>query len=248
MKQLNNRVTKISFSVLFFIISFTLCTLSFTLSVKAAPSPTPSGVVSSGLNSDVNQALDKATAFGNPFKYKDMGKLVSNGLSLGLTIASLLVLLYLLWGGIEWITSAGDKGKLENARNRITNAILGITIIAITFAIYLIIRTFLGLPVSISGLTGGSTSGTSGGGSGTATKPPWSCKSYPCDCCNMYSTEREVKCCQQIASLTSCVVGHYKNSDSECRANTSVNYQCWAENYNNFFGPGKRDPSTDACK
>jgi hypothetical protein len=60
-------------------------------------------------------------------------------------IAGLLVLFYLIMGGIEWITSGGDKGKTESARNKITAAVIGIIILAAAFAILQLVLTFLGL-------------------------------------------------------------------------------------------------------
>ncbi len=75
-----------------------------------------------------------------------IGTLISNLVSMAIIIAGLLTLLYLVWGGIEWITSAGDKGGLESARNRITNALVGLTIVVASWAIMQIITNFLGFP------------------------------------------------------------------------------------------------------
>jgi hypothetical protein len=62
-----------------------------------------------------------------------------------LFLASVLVLFYLLWGGIEWITSGGDKGKTEAARNKITSAIIGLIILASSAAVVMLIQRFLGV-------------------------------------------------------------------------------------------------------
>ncbi|HCC84476.1 MAG TPA: hypothetical protein DEP87_02240 [Candidatus Pacebacteria bacterium] len=53
----------------------------------------------------------------------------------GMSLGSLLVLVYFAWGAIEWITSGGDKGKVENARNKITNSLIGIIILVSSFTI-----------------------------------------------------------------------------------------------------------------
>lgn len=50
-------------------------------------------------------------------------------------IGGLLVLIFFIWGALEWITSGGEKGKLENARNRITQSIVGLIILIGSFAI-----------------------------------------------------------------------------------------------------------------
>jgi type IV secretion system pilin len=74
----------------------------------------------------------------------DMGSLINGALSFIMVIAALLVFLYLILGGMEWITSGGDKTKTENARNKITAAVVGLIILAASYAILLIILNFLG--------------------------------------------------------------------------------------------------------
>ena len=69
-----------------------------------------------------------------------LGSLLSAVLFLG----SILVLLYLIWGAIEWITSGGDKGKTEAARNKITSAVIGLIVIAASYAILTLALNFLG--------------------------------------------------------------------------------------------------------
>ncbi len=59
-------------------------------------------------------------------------------------ISGVLVLFYLLWGGIEWITSGGDKGKTEAARNKITAAVIGLIVLASSTAIIMVLQQFLG--------------------------------------------------------------------------------------------------------
>ncbi len=55
-------------------------------------------------------------------------------------VGSLAFLLYLVWGGIEWLTSAGDKNKLDSAQSKIINAIIGLAILVISYAIILFIQ------------------------------------------------------------------------------------------------------------
>jgi hypothetical protein len=50
-------------------------------------------------------------------------------------VGGLALLLYLAWGGINWITAGGDKAKVEDARNKITNAVMGMAILVATVAI-----------------------------------------------------------------------------------------------------------------
>jgi hypothetical protein len=86
-------------------------------------------------------------------------------LSAAMTIAALLVLLYLIWGAIEWITAGGDSGKLQKARDKIAQAIVGIIVLSATLAIFMVLQNFLGISIlTFSGFTGSGGGGSAGGG------------------------------------------------------------------------------------
>lgn len=74
----------------------------------------------------------------------DIGKLLNAVLSFVMIIAALLVFMYLILGGIEWITSGGDKGKTESARNKITSAVIGLIVVAASYAVLTLALNFLG--------------------------------------------------------------------------------------------------------
>lgn len=76
---------------------------------------------------------------------RGFGVFVSNIMGAIMVVASLLVLFYLIWGGIEWISAGDDKSKVEKARTRITQAVIGIIVLSSSYALYLAITTFLGL-------------------------------------------------------------------------------------------------------
>lgn len=75
---------------------------------------------------------------------QNIGSLINGGLTLIMIVGAFLVLVYLILGGIEWITSGGDKSKTESAQNKITNAVIGLIILAASYAILLIVLNFLG--------------------------------------------------------------------------------------------------------
>jgi hypothetical protein len=62
-----------------------------------------------------------------------------------MAIAAIMVFLFLIWGAIDWITSAGDKSKLESARNKIMNAIVGLIVLAATTGLFIVIQQFLNI-------------------------------------------------------------------------------------------------------
>lgn len=85
----------------------------------------------------VNQAPGAAPAL--------FGKFIAGLVGVLLVFATLLALVQLLQGGIGWITSGGDKTALEGARDRITNALIGLVIVFAAWSFYLVILRFLGL-------------------------------------------------------------------------------------------------------
>jgi len=84
---------------------------------------------------EINPGTGYATDFGNMF---------SSILNVVMLIAAVLVFAFLIFGGIQWITAGGDKSKAEEARNRITSAIIGLVIVAASYALINLIVNFLG--------------------------------------------------------------------------------------------------------
>lgn len=74
---------------------------------------------------------------------KDFSTFVSAAVKIAIMLAALLTFAFLIWGGIEWITSGGDKSKYEAARNRITAALVGLAIVAAAWAIMTLVSKFL---------------------------------------------------------------------------------------------------------
>lgn len=85
--------------------------------------------------------------------------LVNQVINLVFIIAAALTFFYLIFGAISWITSGGDKGKVEAARNKITAAVIGLLILAATWGIFtLLIQLFFNADVkdiSVPVLKGG---------------------------------------------------------------------------------------------
>ncbi len=82
----------------------------------------------------------------------DLGQVISSLVSGAIVIALIMVLFYLIMGGIQWITSGGDKGKTEAARNKITSAIVGLAIVAASWAIFTVIGYLFGVNIAGTGL------------------------------------------------------------------------------------------------
>jgi hypothetical protein len=80
-------------------------------------------------------------------KVTEIGQLVSAIVGTLLIVAALVAFLYLIMGGIQWITAGGDKAGMETARNRITHAIVGLIIVGAAWAIMLLVQNFLGVTI-----------------------------------------------------------------------------------------------------
>ena len=74
-----------------------------------------------------------------------LSNIISVGLQIFLIIAAIMMLVYMLWGAMDWIGSSGEKEKLQKAQNKITNAVIGMIVIIVAFSIFtLITGTVLG--------------------------------------------------------------------------------------------------------
>ena len=62
-------------------------------------------------------------------------------------VGGLAFLLYFLMGGVTWITAGGDKGKIEEARNKITQGLVGLTVLAASYVIIKFIETAIGMNI-----------------------------------------------------------------------------------------------------
>lgn len=80
--------------------------------------------------------------------FKTLGNFINNILILAFGIAILVVLFMLVWGAFEWITSGGEKDAVGEARRRIINALIGLAILSVTFALARVAAQFLGFDIT----------------------------------------------------------------------------------------------------
>ncbi len=66
------------------------------------------------------------------------------------TCAGIWFLFQFIIGGFYWITAGGDKGKLEQSRDRITNAIVGLLVVVAAYAILTLTGYFTGIDFTIT--------------------------------------------------------------------------------------------------
>jgi len=73
--------------------------------------------------------------------------LIPNLITLGLIIGTVIFLFIIIIGAIQWISSGEDKNALEEAKHKITNAVVGIIILFAVFAILKVIENFFGISI-----------------------------------------------------------------------------------------------------
>jgi hypothetical protein len=83
----------------------------------------------------------------NTFQITDISTFIGAILQLMFIIAGILVFVFLVWGGVQWITSGGDKAQTQAARDRITAALVGLAIVALAYAITRLLELFFGFTI-----------------------------------------------------------------------------------------------------
>ncbi len=68
-------------------------------------------------------------------------------INIGFIVAVVIFVFVLLWGGISWMTSGGDKQKVEDARSKITNGIVGLFVVFFVFVIINIVEMLFGINI-----------------------------------------------------------------------------------------------------
>lgn len=71
--------------------------------------------------------------------------LIGNFITILLIIAAVIAIFFLIWGGIKWITSSGDKTKVESARNTIISSIVGLIIAFLAYFIISLVLSIFGV-------------------------------------------------------------------------------------------------------
>ncbi len=74
----------------------------------------------------------------------DAKTITGNAVNILFAITVIFVLFYLIYGGIQWTMSGGDKQKVAAARNRIIYAIIGLVIVLFSIFIVNVILYFFG--------------------------------------------------------------------------------------------------------
>lgn len=81
----------------------------------------------------------------------NLGQIIGAIVTFLLIIIAVIALFFLIYGGLRWVTSGGDKGKVDEARKTVIAAIVGLVIAFLSFFILSVVLSFFGL--SLNNLT-----------------------------------------------------------------------------------------------
>jgi len=76
-----------------------------------------------------------------------MQKILPNLIGILFVVGSVVFFFMMLLGAIQWISSGGDKVKIEAARGKITAALIGLVIMFSVYALVKILETFFGVSI-----------------------------------------------------------------------------------------------------
>ncbi len=95
-----------------------------------------SGTPSSGNGVDV-------AAFYNPTKFEDIPSFIVKLINIILSVVGILAVLFIIIGGLRYITSAGSPASVTAAKNTVLYALMGLIVSVLSFAIVQVITNLL---------------------------------------------------------------------------------------------------------
>lgn len=84
---------------------------------------------------------------GAPQLVFELGTLITSFIGAGIIIGALFALLYMMLGAIQWVTAGGSTGKVDEARTKIMQSIIGLAVLASMYAIFNVVEYFLGIDI-----------------------------------------------------------------------------------------------------
>jgi len=105
------------------------------------------------LSLDVGSVTPPADSFWNSTNESSIfgiGTLTQNAITTVYAISGILLLAYLLYGSIMWMMAGGDSKNVQNAKDTVMNAIIGIILLVASGFIVEIGTGILGVPSPFS--------------------------------------------------------------------------------------------------
>jgi len=88
---------------------------------------------------------DQLISQGNPFKIQRTETIILGATNLLLIIAGVSLFICIIYSGLQYQFAGADKSNLESSKSRLTNCIIGLTVVLLAYAIILIVQYFFGI-------------------------------------------------------------------------------------------------------
>lgn len=122
------------------IVFFTLILAVAILGSAPARAADPAGIDFGSLNQELGK-------LGFKFTSGTIGDIISALIPYIFVVAGLILFGYLIWGGFEFLTSAGDPEKIKTAQSKLVSAIVGFVIIFASYWLVQILEVVLGISI-----------------------------------------------------------------------------------------------------
>lgn len=73
---------------------------------------------------------------------------LQNVINAALVLSGVVAVFLIIYSGYQYVTSSGDKEKVDNARKRLTYAIIGLVIVMMSFVMVNLLSQFTGVDLS----------------------------------------------------------------------------------------------------
>jgi len=103
----------------------------------------PSAYAQGSFNIDIDSQVKSRVSVN-----EDLGSFVTRVFSAVVLVAGIATFIYMVYGGVQWIMSGGEKDKLNEAKAKITQAIVGLAVVASAWAIFKLVDYFFGIGIA----------------------------------------------------------------------------------------------------
>jgi hypothetical protein len=123
---------------------FSLLVTSFAIMPAVLSFNGPSPVLAVGpLDEGLNKIRTEFPTSGRLTRSQTVGDFIKNLINLILTVALAIAVLFIIIGGYQYITSAGNESRAESGKKTLINAIIGIVVIILSYTIVYVINQTL---------------------------------------------------------------------------------------------------------
>ena len=98
-----------------------------------------------GINTSVREAYCQVKFSQPSGALISIQNILEGAIKLILIVAGLIAFIYLLLGGIKWITSGGDSAAVETARSQIVQALIGLIVVFAAWGIIVLFERATGI-------------------------------------------------------------------------------------------------------